>query len=192
MALNDPTAPVSGVRGPRWRALLNGTPLGGLKEAEVRQTAYYQPDTFHAVFAIDADPAFPLSWWSNQDTIQVEIQAALPSSPTDTPAWQSLIIGNSDRIHLDPVSRLVDVDGRDLGGQLQDARTTETFANQSAAEISATLAARHGMTANAQAPALVGQYYELEHSRQGLGVGHNGTTEWDLLAHLAKDQGLAL
>lgn len=191
MPLNDPAAPVSGVRNPAARALLNGTPIAGLEQVTVRQTAYYQPDTFSADVAIDSDPSFDMAWWSNQDTIQVEIQLALPA-PGQSPAWKTLIIGNVDRLDFEPTTRTVHIHGRDLGGLLQDTRTLETFVNQSAAEAAQTLAARHGLSCNASSSGLVGQYYELEHSSQALGTGHTATNEWDVLARLAKNEGLLL
>jgi hypothetical protein len=189
--MNDPTAPLPGVRNPVWRVHINNTPITGLVRANARVTSYYQPDTWNATIATDADPQFTPAWWSQQETIQVEIQVALPA-PGQPPSWVSLIVGNSDRIEFDPVTRLVELHGRDFGALLQDTRTLETFANQTAAEAAQIIAARHRLLCSASSGGLVGQYYQLEHSVQSLGTGHTSTNEWDLLARLAKAEGLLL
>ena len=88
------------------------------------------------------------------------------------------------------MNRTVEVDGRDLTARLLDARTQETFSNQTASEIAETLAGRHGLTPNVTATStLAGRYYEAEHDRITLGQFSRATTEWDLLTYLAAREG---
>ncbi len=91
---------------------------------------------------------------------------------------------------IDVLNRTVEIDGRDLTARLLDARTQETFSNQTASEIAETLAARHGLTADVTATTtLAGRYYATEHDRITLGQFSRATTEWDLLTFLAAREG---
>ena len=102
----------------------------------------------------------------------------------------SLLQGQADSIHIDPIQGTIDIDGRDLTARLLDARTQETFANQTASEIAQTLAARHALTPVVTATStLAGRYYSAEHDRITLGQFSRATTEWDLLTFLASREG---
>ena len=102
----------------------------------------------------------------------------------------SLIQGEADTVAYDVLNRTVDVEGRDLTARLLDARTQETFSNQTASEIAETLAGRHGLTPNVSATStLAGRYYSTEHDRITLGQFSRATTEWDLLSFLAAREG---
>ena len=88
------------------------------------------------------------------------------------------------------LNRTVEIDGRDLTARLLDARTQETFSNQTASQIAETLAARHGLTPNVTATqTLAGRYYAADHDRLTLGQFSRATTEWDLLTFLAAREG---
>ena len=98
----------------------------------------------------------------------------------------SLLQGEADSIHIDPIANTMEIDGRDLTARLLDARTQETFSNQTASEIANTLAGRHGLAAAVTATStLAGRYYGSEHDRITLGQFSRSTTEWDLLTFLA-------
>jgi phage protein D len=98
--------------------------------------------------------------------------------------------GQADSIHIDPIRNTIEIDGRDLTARLLDARSQETFANQTASEIARTLAARHSLTAVVTATTtLAGRYYGAEHDRITLGQFSRATTEWDLLTFLAAREG---
>ncbi len=91
---------------------------------------------------------------------------------------------------MDVINGTTSLEGRDLAGRLLDAKTQETFSNQTASEIAETLAARHELTANVTATtALAGRYYANEHDRITLGQFARATTEWDLLTFLAAREG---
>jgi hypothetical protein len=199
--LIDTSAPGPAARLPRARVLIGGTPLAGLETAYVESTGYYQADTFAISLALDADPAFDAAWWGAQADVRIELQAGFatqdgqpaPGGSRGPPGWQTIMLGQVDRIGLDLGRRAVLLNGRDLACLLIDAKTTETFVNQSAAQVASVLAPRHGLTANCSSPAApVGQFYQVEHSRQTLATGHSTTTEWDLLVRLAKQDGADL
>lgn len=190
--LIDTSVPSPAARSPRARVLIGGRPLAGLETAYVESTGYYQADTFAISLALDADPAFDAAWWSSQSDLRLELQAGF-ATEGQPPSWQTVILGQVDRVALDLPRRAVLLNGRDLSCLLIDAKTAETFVNQSAAQVAATLAPRHGLTANCASPAApVGQFYQIEHSRQTLSSGHSTSTEWDLLVRLAKQDGADL
>ncbi len=68
------------------------------------------------------------------------------SSSRSAATRSSLLQGEADSVSIDPINNTAEIDGRDLTARLLDARTQETFANQTASEIANTLAARHGLT----------------------------------------------
>lgn len=203
-ALNDPHAPPA-ARQPRLRVLLvEGAiagqtdpgktaqsvapkaqePIAGAVSANVTNNNYYQADTFSADFALNALPN-GLAWWAGQPRMVVDIQIAL--NLTD---WKSVLIGEVDHIHTHPVTGLVQIEGRDLTARLIEARTQETFANQTSSEVAKTLAARHGLTADVTATkTLVSRFYQEDHSHVTMGEFSRTTTEWDLLTFLAQQEG---
>jgi len=107
--------------------------------------------------------------------------------------WVSLVVGTADALAFDPVRGVWDIEGRDLSAGLIEAQTGETFANQTASEIAETIAARHGLVPDVEPTSTpVGRYYQDEHDRLTLGQFARATTEWDLLAFLAGQEGFDL
>lgn len=103
---------------------------------------------------------------------------------------RSLIQGSADSIHVDAINNTLEIEGRDLTARLLDARTQETFANQTASEIAASLASRHSLgSVVTPTKTLAGRYYGSEHDRITLGQFSRATTEWDLLTFLAAREG---
>jgi phage protein D len=130
-----------------------------------------------------AMPAVQADTLLDADTV-LDLQICLGGLPT------SLIQGQADSIHIDPIRNTIEIDGRDLTARLLDARTQETFANQTASEIATTLAGRHNLTPVVTATTtLAGRYYGAEHDRITLGQFSRATTEWDLLSFLAAREG---
>lgn len=183
------STPVNGpvnVRQPRLTMLVNGTPTAGAYSASISSNGYMQSDRFHARIVLGFDRTMPQSWWANTDDIKIEIQIA--TMPGGKP--QSLFVGHVDQLDMDPFQQIVEIQGRDLSSLLIDAKTQETFSNQTSSQVAATLAARHGLTASAQRTTrLVGAYYEIEHDTITLNNFSRQTTEWDLLTFLAKQEG---
>ena len=167
------------VRQPRIRAFANGTPLSGVLEADILTNNHYAADRFRLAVA-NPDPAL-----LDTSVLALDIQLAL-----DGLAWTSLLQGEVDSLDHDPIANRLDLHGRDYAARLIEARTQETFANQTSSEIAATIAARHGLTADAEATTTpVGRYWQLEHDRITLDQFSRTTTEWDLLTTLAGHEG---
>ena len=114
--------------------LIGGQPLAGLETAYVESTGYYQADTFAISLALDADPAFDAAWWGSQSDVRLELQAGFATADGQPPAWRTVMLGQVDRVGLDLGRRAVLLNGRDLSCLLIDAKTGETFVNQSAAD----------------------------------------------------------
>ncbi len=174
----------STVRAPRLVILANGSPLAGAIEAEVTSNSHYAADRFHARLALDADPG-TAAFWAGAAEVLADIRFSLDGGP-----GSSLILGAVDRVEIDPIRRLVHIEGRDLTARLIEARTQESFSNRTASEIATILARRHGLTpvvTDTNTP--VGRYYQNEHDRITLDQFSRAMTEWDLLVWLAGQEG---
>ncbi len=182
--LNDADAPPS-VRTPLLRVLNGGQPVPGAISASIESANHYQADTFTTTFALYADPAYGASWWGTQVPLLLDVQVAL-ALPNEPISWTSLIIGEVDHVSIHPATGLVDVSGRDLTARLIEAKTQETFKNQTSSQIATTLAGRHALTPVVTATkTLVGRYYEVDHDHTTNNEFGRTTTEWDLLTYLA-------
>jgi phage protein D len=172
--------PDNSLRTPRITALSGGTPLPNLVEGDIFDNAHFAAARFRLRFALSPADAQTLF----QPGAIIEIQCTLGSGAT------SLLQGETDAITCDVLNGIVNVEGRDLTARLLDARTQETFSNQTASEIATTLAGRHGLTPKITATStLAGRYYATEHDRITLGQFARATTEWDLLTFLAAREG---
>ena len=170
----------SELRAPRLAVLADGSPLPNLIDADINSNAHFAAARFRLRLAIDPPTAATLL----QTGTVIDIQLSLGGPPV------SILQGEADTLSMDVLNQTLEVDGRDLTARLLDARTQETFSNQTASEIAKTLAARHGLTADVTATnTLVGRYYENEHDRITLGQFARSTTEWDLLTFLAAREG---
>jgi len=164
--------------------LANGNPVAGVVEAQVRANNHHAADRFIVTIALSADPTALNSWAATQD-IAIDIQMSL-----DGTTFASLIQGTVDFIEIDPIEGLLRADGRDLTATLIETRTQQTFANRTSSEIAAIFASEHNL-ASAITPTTtpVGRYYQNEHDRITLDQFSRATTEWDLLAFLAQQEG---
>lgn len=165
------------LRRPRLRVLLDGTELPGAVAAEIVSNNHYAADRFRLQLTVTPAQA---ALWSTRAEALLDVQIALHGD------WTSLLQGEVDQIHLDPRSLRLNLSGRDLTARLIEARTQETFANQTSSDIATLLAARHGLSSNvAPTTTPVGAYWQLEHDRITLNSFSRATTEWDLLVTLA-------
>ncbi len=161
---------------------LNGTPLRGVFAAEITNNNHFAADRFsvRAAFA----PTDLASYVDTPDLL-LDLRVTLDASPST-----SLVTGAVDRLDLDPIGGTVHFVGRDLSARLIEARTHETFANQTSSEIATLLAGRHGLSANVKATTTpVGRYWELEHDSITLDQFGRARGEWDLLVLLAGHEG---
>ena len=170
----------SSLRTPTLTVLADGTPLPNVMDADVLANAHFAAARFRLRLAVSAPAAAALL----QPGTILDIQLTLGGTPT------SLIQGEADTIRSDVLNRTLEIDGRDLTARLLDARTQETFSNQTASQIAETLAARHSLTPDVTATqTLAGRYYEADHDHLTLGQFSRATTEWDLLTFLAAREG---
>ncbi len=160
--------------------LLNGSLLDGVLDVDIHSNAHLAAARFRIRCALL--PGSPLL--SLQPGNLLDLRLSLGGAPN------SVLQGEPDTVSIDPINRTVELDGRDLTARLLDARTQETFANQTASEIATTIANRHGLTPAVQATTtLAGRYYGNEHDHITLGQFSRATTEWDLVSFLAAREG---
>jgi phage protein D len=170
------------LRQPRLRVLANNTELPGVVAAEITSNNHYAADRFRLTLQTGAHEA---AAWADTDSVLLDIQLAL-----DGQTYTSVIQGEVDQLHLNPITGCLNLDGRDLTARLLEARTQETFTNQTSSDIAATLAARRGLSVDLEPTKTpVGAYWQLEHDRITLDSFSRATTEWDLLVTLAAHEG---
>ena len=171
---------MSGVRQPRLRVVADGAALPGAVSAEVSNNNHLAADRFRVRFAARGLDAAALGG-------RLDVQVGLDGG------WTSLLLGTADSLHFDPIRGTMDVEGRDLSAALVEARVDETFANRTSSEVAELLAARHGLEAEVTATSVaVGRLYGSERDRLTMGQFARATTEWDLLAALAGQEGFDL
>lgn len=186
------------VRQPRLKIAVNGADLPQriAIEAEVGSNGYYAADTFRAKVALNADPTRGLLWWdglAGQGTtatpILIEIFAALDGGQS----WSSLFVGEVDHMDPDLPNGEMVIQGRDLSRRFIDAKTQQTFQNQTSSQVAALLAERRGLTSvvtPTKTP--TGRFYSTDHERLIENQFSNTTTEWDLLCRLAREEGFVV
>lgn len=171
------------LRAPRVRVLADGAPLPGVLEADVFANNHLAADRFRVRLAASvSDPAALAAPGS-----RLEVQASLGAG------WASLILGVADSFSLDPIGGTLEVEGRDLAALLLDAPVAEAHVNRTASEIVAAVAARHGLGA-AVTPtgATVGRESAAGRDRIALNQFARATSDWDLCAALAQQEGYDL
>jgi phage protein D len=172
---------------PQLQITIADIAVPGVIFLNVESLGYFNADRFRAGFALGAGDGFGADFFAALGNATITIAVAAASGTA------SLITGEIDHIRIDLRASIATLSGRDLSARMIDAETAETFNNQTASQIAATLAARHGLTANVTATQTpVGQYYELDHTHTALGLNSRITTEWNLLTLLAQLEGFAL
>jgi prophage tail gpP-like protein len=170
----------SSARAPAVAISVNGVAVGGVIEAEVFSNSHLAANRFRLRVALDVSGA---AVWSS-GPLQVSIQFGLDG------AWVPMLLGQADFVEIDPIRREVSVDGRDLTALFIEARTQETFQNQTASDIAILLATRQGLIPNVTATASpVGRNFQSQYARTTLDQHGRFTTEWDLLTRLADQEG---
>lgn len=180
-----PTEAKAFFRSPKILALVNGSPIPGVIRAEVSSNSHYAADCFNISVAVDPLSSTVEPAWMVSGSLTVELRFSL-----DGVSFTSLIQGQVDSIAVDPIRHTIRLDGRDFSASLIEARTQETFSNQTASEIATILASRHGLSgAITPTTTPVGRYYHDQHDRITLNQFTRATTEWDLLVFLARHEG---
>ncbi len=170
----------SSARSPAVAISVNGVAVGGVIEAEVASNSHLAANRFRLRLALDVSGA--AIWSSNP--LQIAIQFGVNG------ASMPMILGQADFVEIDPIRGEVSVDGRDLTALFIEARTQETFQNQTASDIVTSLATRQGLVANVTPTSgPVGRNFQSQHARTTLDQHGRFTTEWDLLTRLADQEG---
>ncbi len=170
---------------PQVRISIGGQPILGAVNVEIEQVSYFAADRFVVRFAVD--PGLNGGWVFFSALTSQILSIELANEPL---GYIGLLTGRIDNVRLDFKRSTATLTGRDLAAGLIDSEIAESFVNQTSSQIVAAIAARHGLTANVTATTTpVGQYYELDHARSGLGLNSHAGTEWNLLCWLALIEG---
>jgi len=173
---------------PQARVSIDGAPVAGLVELQVDAAGYFAAGRFRAVFALGAVPGFGAGYFVALTNQNVQIDVA-PSGF----GYATLLLGRIDSVRIDWLRNTATISGRDLTGLLIDAEIAQSYVNQTASQIAATIAGQQQLTPNVTATsALVGQYYQLDHAQISLGVNARVTTAWELLVALALAEGFGV
>ena len=113
----------------------------------------------------------------------------LRTGPTDDSDATILIYGTADRAVIDPVVGVLSAEGRDLSAALMNSYVQQDFANQTASEVVASIAAQYGILAEV-IPTFgdVGRYFADGYTRLSLGDFSRYRSNWDLIVELAREQ----
>lgn len=175
---------------PRGIALANGTRLVGVSSFEIDNNSFYQADTFRLILALSAQPASSdWAFWASQVDIEVELLVGYPATEQyDKADLVSMVIGDVDDIHIDPLHDEIVMTGRDLTARLVDNKTTEKYPNLTASQIATKLAQARGLTPVVTATTTkAGTYYDIDK----IDVADD-RPEWDLLTYLAQVSGFVV
>nr|WP_294527295.1 hypothetical protein [uncultured Rhodopila sp.] len=163
---------------------INGTATLGLLHAAITSTNCFSADSYSLTFAMGDAPLSDISVWSTLASGCVEVLTG--SGPG--PALTSLITGMIDSVHIDAIRRTVTVEGRDLSASLVDSYQQGDFVNQTASEVVATIANRHGLGAVVTSTSgFIGRYYGDGYTRLSTGQFSRLRSDWDLVVELARE-----
>lgn len=159
--------------------------------ASVESNNNYQADRFNLSFVPTLSGVGSLDWWSRQTELPVDIQIGLAANGTNaSPSWTSLLIGEADKMTIDPTRFLVDIEGRDLTARMIDGKVSASYVNQSSAQIIQSIAAAHGLTAEVGSTAGVsGRFWATDRETSTFAQSSALTTDWDMIVALAKKEG---
>lgn len=190
--LNDPNAPGYVTR-PRIKVLLgaNGTEIPQCQAVSVQSNNHFQADRFTVSFVPTLTGTGTFAWWASQKVIPVDIQLGLvPSGATEPSSWVSMLIGEADKMTLEPGHNIVSLEGRDLTAHFIDNKNTNAYVNQSSSDIITQLATSRGLTAKvSNTTGTVGRYWGSDRETSSFNQSSTITTEWDLIVSLAKKEG---
>ena len=183
------------VRQPRCRLILNDVITAGCRSIEVICLRGSQASSFHIITNLKDLSRLLGSGWLDQDSLEVAVDFGLAPviSGDGSPTWTRMITGAVDRINLDPVSGQVSLSGRDHAARLIDLPLQKSYLNKTSSEVAHELAQLCGLTEDVDPTKdLVGQYYQIQHTKASFGGFSRHGNGWDLLAELAELEGYDL
>ncbi len=177
------------VRRPRYRLILNGTTTTGCQSVEIVASRGSQASSFHVMASANELSRILGQGWVDQSSLDVAIDFGMLSdaSGQEDIDWVRMITGIADRIHFDQITGTVSLDGRDNAGRLIDLPIQESYLNSTSSEVAQKLAQLCSLTADVDPTTqLVGQYYQIQHTKNAFGGFSRHGNGWDLLAELAE------
>ncbi len=167
---------------------IDGVAVAGAIAAEIDQVSHFAADRFVVSFAMQAALNGGVAFFAGLGAGNMSIGLGAQAF-----GYQTLLVGRIDNIRIDLSRSVAVLTGRDMSAVLIDTEISETFANRTASQIATSIAGRHGLAANVTSTATpVGQYYELDYAKTGLGLNSYAGTEWNLLSWLAMLEGFDL
>ena len=177
------------VRRPRYRLILNGTTTSGCQSAEIVSPRGSQASSFHIMASTTELTRILGQGWVDLDSLDVAIDFGMLSADSgeEDINWVRMMTGTADRIRLDQISGKVSLEGRDNAARLIDLPLQESYLNSTSSELAQKLAQLCTLTADVDPTTqLVGQYYQIQHTKNALGGFSRHGNGWDLLAELAE------
>jgi len=174
------------------RLLVAGTIVLGCETIEIECSGDNVASRFHVKASLSAMNQSLQSGWTDEDEISIAIDFRLDQSQAaiGSASWQRMLSGIVDRVRMEPLAGLVVLEGRDLTARLIDLPVEAGFLNKTSSEIAALLAEQAGLGCVADPTStLVGQYYQIQHSRTSLATFSRHGNAWDLLCELADLEG---
>nr|WP_294563537.1 hypothetical protein [uncultured Rhodopila sp.] len=163
---------------------IDGRATPGLLHAAITSTNCFSADSYALTFAMGDEPLSDIAIWSALTSGCVEVMTG--SAPG--PALTSLITGMIDTAHIDAIRGTVAIEGRDLSASLVDSYQQGDFVNQTASEVVATIANRHGLGAVVTPTSgFIGRYYGDGYTRLSTGQFSRLRSDWDLVVELARE-----
>ncbi|MGI4745450.1 MAG: hypothetical protein ACRYGI_03025 [Janthinobacterium lividum] len=185
----------SQVRRPRMRLILDGMAVNGCRSVEISLPRSAQAASFRIHASSTEITRILGRGWVDADQLDVAVEFGMlpPGADEGDLDWIRMVAGIADRISLDQASGIASFDGRDYAARLIDLALQDGYLNNTASEIAAALAARCGLTTNLDPTSkLVGQYYQIQHTKSALASFSRHANGWDLLAELADLEGYEL
>lgn len=183
------------VRQPRFRLIFNGIATAGGQLVEVVCSRGSQASSFHVLASLKDLCRQLGSSWVDQDSLEVAIDFGLSSasSTDEDPVWERMITGAADQISVHPVSGQVSITGRDHAARLIDLSLQESYLNSTSSEMAGKLAQLCDLNQDIDPTKdLIGQYYQIQHTKNSLSSFSRHGNGWDLLAELAELEGYDL
>lgn len=166
---------------PQARISLNGQYIYGLLELDLQSSSTFIAGRFCLKFAVGFSSSLTIDEFISFDGGFVSIEIA-----DNSYSYVEVMTGYVENIGFDLLENTATIQGRDLTSILIDASVDQSFVNQSAGDIAENIAQQYGLGANVcETSSLVGQYYQIDHTRSGLNIGSRTNTAWDLLCKLA-------
>jgi phage protein D len=177
------------VRRPQVQVVLNDSVTLLPTTVDVVHHATYTASTFRIRIPLTGNPDLQIYDWSDLNSARVRIQISLDSGVP----FVDLIEGSTDILELNPVTGVIQLEGRDLSCSLLDTKMPTDFQNQTPTEIARVLAIKHGLTpVIATTSAYVGRLYSNNYNITSLAQYSKLASDWDVLALVARSEGCDL